>query len=294
MDLWIATSAGLVRLGSDEVLFADRVVTSLTPSPGGVLAVVDGNRLFRVSASGTEAVAGSDGVRLNCILIADGTILAGAADARLLLLTDGTLVAVPGFDAAPGRDEWYTPWGGPPDVRSLAAAPGGALLANVHVGGILRSDDAGVTWNQTIDIHSDIHEVIAPDEGRFLAACSWGFASSSDGGASWDFSTEGLHASYCRAVATSGDHVFLTASVGPHGGRAALYRKRYDDAAFGKCDKGLPEWFGDNIDTGCLVVSGDEVAFGTSDGSVFVSSDSGDSWEAVAESLAPVRWLALA
>jgi len=61
------------------------------------------------------------------------------------------------------------------------------LLANVHVGGIPRSVDGGVTWQPTIDIDSDVHEVRAHPKrrGTVVAAAAVGLCTSSDGGATW-------------------------------------------------------------------------------------------------------------
>jgi hypothetical protein len=61
---------------------------------------------------------------------------------------------------------------------------------------------------------------------------------------------------------------------------------------FVRCVEGLPEWFPANIDTFCLAAAGTRAAFGTEEGSVFVSDDEGSSWRTVAEGLPPVRCLA--
>src|SRR5207247_7541735 len=130
------------------------------------------------------------------------------------------------YRRAPGRNDWTTPWGGPPDTRSLAA-DGNALYANVHVGGILRSTDAGTNWAPTIDVDADVHQVVAgfDDAGRVLAATAEGLAVSNDGGDTWAFETEGLGATYSRAAAVAGDVVLASASRGPRGDGAAVYRR---------------------------------------------------------------------
>lgn len=56
---------------------------------------------------------------------------------------------------------------------------------------------------------------------------------------------------------------------------------------------GLPEWFSDNVDTGCLAARGRMVVIGTEDGSVFLSEDGGERWDDIAKGLAPVRAVAL-
>src|SRR5207245_2574370 len=115
--------------------------------------------------------------------------LVGTAAAHRCRVIGRGLEAVAGFDAAPGRDDWFTPWGGPPDTRTISE-DADAVYVNVHVGGILRSDDAGATWSPTIRIHADVHKVLARP-GRLYAACgARGLAVSSDGGDTWRTITE--------------------------------------------------------------------------------------------------------
>ena len=195
-----------------------------------------------------------------------------------------------GFERAPGRGDWFTPWGGPPAVRTIAAGAEGELYVNVHVGGILRSDDEGASWRPTIDIRSDVHQVLAVPgrPGLVLAATGVGTATSEDGGASWSFAHGGLAGRYCRAVALAGDTVLLSASAGPRGGEAAVYRRPLGaDGPFQRCTDGFER----NIDTGCLAADGELAAFGTEDGRVFVSRDAGASWTLEASGLPAVQAL---
>ena len=119
---------------------------------------------------------------------------------------------------------------------------------NVHVGGILHTDDYGRTWNPTIDIDADVHQV-ATAEGVVLAACAGGLATSVDRGSTWTMRNEGLEATYSRAVVVCGDTVLVSASNGPRGGQAAVYRGDLASGPFERCTAGLPGWFDDNIDT---------------------------------------------
>jgi hypothetical protein len=182
----------------------------------------------------------------------DGRVLRGGPGARLAL--DGAPVA--SFEHAPTRDEWYTPWGGPADVRSISVSPEGVVFVNVHVGGILRSRDGCETWEATIDLHTDVHQVVALGGGRVLAACGdGGLASSRDDGDTWHMATAGLQTTYCRAVAVAGDDVFVSASAGPGGQQSAVYRRALDDddAPFEVVVDGLA----DNVDSGHLVAEAD-------------------------------------
>lgn len=168
----------------------------------------------------------------------------------------------------------------------------GTIYVNVHVGGVVRSRDGGRTWTPTLDIEVDVHQVIVhPARPRtVLVAAFDGFGLSRDGGDSWSFVIAGLHAHYARAVAIADATVLLTASTGPSGRRAALYRKPLEGAdEFERCRQGLPEWFSDNIDTACLATAGPLVVFGTEDGQLYRSADAGSTWELAAKGLPSVR-----
>jgi photosystem II stability/assembly factor-like uncharacterized protein len=172
------------------------------------------------------------------------------------------------------------------------AAGAEAVYVNVHVGGILRSPDNGLSWTPTgLDIDTDVHQVLAVDHLVLAALGHGGLARSSDGGRSWTVTSDGLHASYCRAAAVSDQTVLLSASTGPRTRQGALYRGSIAGDTFERCHKGLPEWFPSNIDTGCLALDGTNAAFGTDDGRVFVSTDTGGSWTQAAAELPPITVL---
>ena len=151
---------------------------------------------------------------------------------------------VPSFDAVDGRDGWYQPHGGPPSARTAAVDDEGRMYVNVHVGGIVRSDDGGHSWEPTIDIDTDVHQVatVPGRPGHVVAATARGMAFSDDYGQTWKIVDDGLFAKYARAVAVGDDMVFLSASEGPGGTKAAVYRRAlYGTRRFGKCRGGFPE-----------------------------------------------------
>ena len=203
---------------------------------------------------------------------------------------------IQGFETVAGRDDWHAVGSRKPYVRSLTATAGGVLLANVHVGGIPRSTDDGATWQPTIDVDADVHQVRAhPDRPELvLAAAAVGLCRSDDAGATWTVHTDGLHASYCRAVATAGDMLFVSASTGPFTEEAAVYRRAIDETGpLQRCTDGLPDWQPHNIDTGCLDTDGSRVAFGGADGVVYGSDDAGRTWRVLADGLPPVSAVAI-
>jgi hypothetical protein len=289
LEMSVATRNGLIHLSGDgDNDFPGRDVGAVARDQNKWWAIVEAHEIWSGAPGSWRRAATHGEHRLNCIIPTQDGAVVGTSDARLGRVTvDGAFSFVEGFDAAGDRGEWFTPWGGPPDVRSIAFDDG-TMFVNVHVGGILRSKD-GASFTPTIDINSDVHEVMAAS-GTLLAATARGLATSDDSGDTWSFETSGLHATYCRAVAAVGDTVFMSASVGPYGGRAALYR-RTPSGAFSKFEGGLPEWFSDNIDTGCLAAREQTVAFATSDGRVFVSEDLGETWTEAASDLAPARLL---
>jgi hypothetical protein len=292
--IFIATDNGLPTFDHDDrtldMAHEGRSVTALGRMDAGVWAILDEAELWHTAESGwTHLTDLDDGLRATCVAGIRGDVFVGTSEARLFRLAGETLEPVPAFDEAGGRESWYTPWGGPPDTRSLANWDDD-IYVNVHVGGILRSDDGGAMWTPTVDIDADVHQVTTA-EGLILAACAGGLAVSTDRGATWTVRTDGLDARYSRAVAVCGDAVLVSASNGPRGGNAAVYRGGHRSGAFERCTEGLPASFDDNIDTYCLdaLPDGSFAAFGTSDGSVYRSTDQGEHWEELASGLQPVR-----
>jgi len=208
---------------------------------GGALAIVGRRSLRRRTAAGewrTIAVSESD---LSCCTAVGDGIYVGTDDAQVLRIgANGKLEPLSGLNEIAGRDRWYAGVAlidgqlvGPPlGIRSMTATCDDAvLLANVHVGGIPRSTDGGVTWQPTIDIEHDVHQVCAhptrPD--IVIAAAASGLCVSEDSGATWNAERDGLHASYCSAVAFAGDDILVAASENHFSAHGAIYRRRIDE-----------------------------------------------------------------
>ena len=297
----VGTREGLWWLERDQAVpvetFTGKSLTALALDGPREWAIVDGRSLWEcVDSSWRERATIDDGRELTCLASTPGGLLIGTEQAHLLRVRDGAMAPVESFDTIDGRDAWYTPWGDPADVRSISAASDGTLYVNVHVGGVVRSRDGGRTWTPTVDIESDVHQVLAhPQRSEIvLAAAAEGFGISRDAGETWRFNADGMHAHYLRAVAVSDASVLVSASTGPGGRRAALYRARLDDTiAFERCTGGLPAWFGNNVDTGCLAASGSLVVCGTEDGHVFRSVDGGANWNLVIKGLPPITSIVL-
>jgi len=293
----VGTTDGFHVVGIDVPRMpAGHEMTHVFDTPAGVWAISDERTLWHDPGFGQgKPIADLSQERANCVLVAGDRVLVGGSGASLFELSNGVLARVASFDETPGRTSWYTPWGGPPDVRSMAVGTGGALYVNVHVGGIVRSTDHGVSWQDTMDIDADVHQVIADPvlSGHAYAATARGLAVTTSGGDQWEFFSRGLHGAYCRAVAVTPQAILVSASLGSSGRSAALYRRSRGGGDFERCRGGLPEWFSTNLDTFCLAAREGLVVAGDGNGTVFGSEDDGTSWSELVRGLPDVRCLTI-
>jgi len=257
---------------------------------GGTLAIVDKHSVCRRTSDGTWSTIAISQLDLSSLTVVGGVIYLGTDDARVLRVRqDGQTDQLSGFESVPGRDTWYAGSAvingqvvGPPlGVRSMSStSDGAALLVNVHVGGIPRSTDGGVTWQPTIEVDTDVHEVCAHpvDPRTVIAAAGVGLCISRDGGGTWTVEQEGLHASYCSAVAFSGEDIFVAASTDHFADEGAVYRRPIDGKRPLQPIHGLPKWLGGIVDSGCIATLGSAVAVVDKAGTLYASADAGHSW----------------
>jgi hypothetical protein len=257
---------------------------------GETLAIVEGHTLQRRTSEGAWRVLATAESTLSCCVVARGDVFVGTDDARVFRWKEGHgLLALPAFERVAGRETWVAGQAlvngqlmGPPlGVRSISATTDGVLLANVHIGGIPRSTDGGATFQPTIAIETDVHEVRAhPSRPNIVAAAAGaGLCLSQDAGASWTIHTAGLHAAYCSAVAFVENDLLIAASAGHFAAQGRIYRRAIDrDTPLRALVEGLPEWTDGIVDTHCIAVNGSSVAFADRPGNLYVSPDSGRSW----------------
>ena len=239
----------------------------------------------------------TSGVPLSCCVSVGDVVYVGTDDARVPRVSDtGDIEPLRGVEAVAGRDTWYAGSAvidgqrvGPPlGIRSITVtADRRVLLANVHVGGIPRSTDGGATWHATIDIDTDVHEVCAhpTDPGIVIAAAAVGLCVSHDGGATWTVEQDGLHASYCSAVAFLGNDIVVAASTDHFAKQGAIYRRPLDRRQAFEPVGGLPRWIDGVADTRCIATHGSAAAVADRAGNLWLSTDSGQTWVRHAERL---------
>jgi hypothetical protein len=281
----VATNEGVTALDADGNMRPElegTAVARLTRGANASWAIAEGGSVLRRGDDGGwDAFAKAD-AELTSLLPFQGAVLAGTRDGRLVRVDAHGAAPLNGVDLIEGREDWHAVPSGVPYVRSLSVtADTSALLANVHVGGIPRSTDDGTTWSPTIEPDADVHEVRAhpSDPACVLAAAAVGFAESRDGGVTWSVSTDGLHATYARAVAFTSDAALVTVSEGPFSAEGAVYRWVLgSDGPLEQCLDGLPGWLAGNIDTGCLDAAGEDAVLVDAAGAVFASGDDGMSW----------------
>jgi hypothetical protein len=258
---------------------AGQPIGALAPDgQGGALAIVSGHALCRRTPDGEWITIATSESPLSCCVPVGDVIYVGTDDARVLRVgKTGDVEPLRGFEAVAGRDTWYAGSAvvdgqrvGPPlGIRSIAVtADLRVLLANVHVGGIPRSTDGGATWHPTIDIGTDVHEVCAhaTDPGIVIAAAAVGLCISHDGGATWTVEQDGLHASYCSAVAFLGNDLVVAASTDHFASR-------------------LPRWIDGIADTRCIATYASAAAVADRAGNLWLSTDGGQTWIHRAEGL---------
>jgi hypothetical protein len=141
--------------------------------------------------------------------------------------------------------------------------------------------DGGKSWQPTIDINSDVHEVCThpsnPDV--IVAAAAAGLCISLDSGATWTIEREGLHAPHCYAVAISGDDILFSAAKDPFAAEGRIYRRPLrPDGILAAVEGGMPAWTERLVDTGCIAAKGSYLAVADKAGNLYGSDDFGQSW----------------
>ena len=256
---------------------------------GTCLGIVDEREVWRRSDQGMWSRVIRLEIKIQSIVSCQGALFCGGSDeaAMLRIGPDEMPKRLDAFESVSGRAEWFA--GGPPlGVRSLAVtADEGVLLAAVHVGGIPRSDDGGASWEPSLPVMFDVHEVRAhPVMAELVvAAAAVGLCVSKDRGMTWEVFAEGLGGASCLAVAALENEVLFSVQDGPFARRSQLWRWRVGSRAIEAVRDGLPEWMEGKVDTHQMAAGCRRFAVVDGGGNLWVSEAGSYGWKRFATGL---------
>jgi hypothetical protein len=285
-SIWLLSDIGILDSTGNTVdhqPFSGRLVNAGASTATKRAVIVDRSEVWVFSDNLWTCVAKS-GIKLLCLAwTPDGDLLVGTEKARLAVCEDGGLVFSESFDSIPDREDWLTPWGGPPDSRSIAVSTDGTIYVNIHVGWIMRSLDGGYSWENMRGMEMDVHQVdcSSADPAIVFVATANGFYFSENHGDTFFRQTSPMPYHYQRACAClSEKDVYLTStSKGPRSDcDALLYWSEDSGATWTQC-VGLPEGIKGNINTYQIVVTGSTTALVIiDDRELYATDDCGKTW----------------
>ena len=268
------------------------------PPDGAMVALPSGQTVVSALSDGTLLILSEDGEKriptgiedpiASLLLVRENplTLLIGTDEGAYvyrLVGEEGPAERVVAFDELECRKDWYTPWGGPPAVRTFAKTQDGFCYADVHVGSIMRSPDEGISWEPvTPDLNKDVHQVATcpADDHQVYANTANGVYISTDHGNSWEHRLQGLPRRYGTAIAvhpTDPNLLIATVQNGPRGGGAWLCRSENGGATWTQLNDQLTEST-DRISTGCIAFTSDGTAWAVIGKTLFIGQNRATDW----------------
>ena len=296
-------------------IFAGSHTVRDSASPGGLYVSEDSGRTWEKRTNGlsTQHVFSVRSV------LEDGApvIYAGAEPAGLFRSDDygQTWRDVPALRGVPNTDKWWFP--SPPHVahaKTMAFDPRDprVIYVGVEQGALLKTEDGGQTWRELESFatpedrsYKDIHQItIRPSNADELYMTTGpGLYDSADRGETWEHLTDsagGFRLGYPDQLIYSpeDDRVLFMSGAAEdpgtwresHHAGATVMRSRDGGRTWDHAGQGLPESMRANIEAMSIAIApgGFELFAGTTDGTVFCSSDGAESWRQIASGLAPV------
>jgi len=244
----------------------------------------------------------------------DDVVYAGVSEAGLFRSNDRgeSWDPVSGLNNHPTRDEWEPGFGGLCAHSILVDEKNSdRIWVGISAAGVFRSDDGGKTWDGKNDgvskdegycVHGLAHD---PNNANFIYRQDHrGMYRTYDGGDSWELYENGLPVAelsdghkcvfgFPVEWDTNNDGVYALpleadAYRYPKDGELKVYRTRAEGNRWETLSNGLPSDTFASILRGAMSVdhlSPGGVYFGTSAGQVFASSDNGDNWIRMPETL---------
>ena len=256
---------------------------------GGVRRSVDGGR------SWIDCELPEPGVFSLAVSPADGAVYAGTEPSRLFRSEDRgeRWRELEALQELPSRPNWSfppRPWTS--HVRWIAPNPHdpGLLLVGIELGGLMRSTDAGQSWeDHRPGAQRDVHSLAwhPHTAGRAYEAGGGGAAFSTDAGESWEPADSGRDRNYTWSVTVDPDDPdcwYVSASTGPsaaHGRgdpQARNYGRR-DGERWQPLTGGLPDPL--PAMPYALLATDGRLFAGLGNGQLWESRDRGDNWTAM-------------
>jgi photosystem II stability/assembly factor-like uncharacterized protein len=243
----------------------------------------------------------------------------GVEPAALFKSTDAgeTWSLVEGLYNHPHRTQWM-PGGGGLCLHTILPDPSDKqrLFVAISTGGVYRSDDGGANWQpRNTGVRAQflppdqrypewgqcVHKIVAnPSNPRQLFLQNhWGLYRSDDGGDSWTDIANGVPSDFGFALEADPNDgsVFIIPLESDEfrctpEGKLRVYRTRDAGASWVATENGLPQEnaletvLRDGLSADSLRPSG--IYFGTRNGKLFSSTNGGESWNTILESLPPV------
>ncbi len=302
----IATRDTLYTLNGGETApqpVIDGGVQAIAEGRSTGLAALQDGEVAVLSQNGTRTLATGIEEPVECVLILEEEplrFLVGVEAPHVYAVTEAGAERLDAFDALECRDDWYTPWGGPAAVRSMASTRDGWVYADIHVGSIMRSPDRGRTWEPvTPDLHPDVHQVAtSPVEAdRVYANTARAVYLSDDRGRSWQHRPDGFPYFYGRAIAVHPEEpecLLASVSTGPRGdAQGQLYRTENAGREWSHVTNGFPETTAGNIDTFHVGFTPDGQAWSVVDDTLYGSGDHGQTWASAWKAPSNIRMIAV-
>ncbi|MEZ5308344.1 MAG: hypothetical protein R2684_14455 [Pyrinomonadaceae bacterium] len=239
-----------------------------------------------------------------------GGIMFGAEPSSVFLanstLEDWSLVR--GLWNHPHREKWGPGYGGQ-CLHTIVPLTESEWVVGMSTGGVYRTEDAGESWvasnsgivapflpDPAAEFGQCVHKIAADPEvnGQLFLQHHWGVYRSRDRGKTWQNISEdrGLPSDFGFGVVSTGAN---TAFIIPlksdmfrvfPDGKCAVYRTTDAGENWERLDKGLPQENAfDIVLRDSFSSNGENIAFGTTAGSLFYSEDNGDGWTEVASNL---------
>lgn len=245
----------------------------------------------------------------------DGVVWAGCEPHSLWRSTDGgqSFSLNQALWDHPHRADWQ-PGAGGPAVHTVRPRADGSMLVAMSTGGVYRSEDKVGGWtpaNQGIRVEFQpdeypaygqcVHRIAldSGDQNRVYAQNHGGVYRSDDSGDSWIPIMDGLPVDFGFVVLTHPSQAgtawvvpISTDTMLPPEGRLRLWRTDDAGGSWREVGAGLPDsFYGTVLRDAAHIAEVDGsvvIAFGTRNGSVFASTDGGETFEQVADTLPDV------